>query len=59
MIEEIFVNSRSEVDFRPLMPTKEKISEKHKDKLCLSHNANSHMTTTCFDLKEEIEYLIR
>ena len=34
------------------------IPEKHKDKFCLFHNANNHMTATCFDLKDEIEYLI-
>ena len=35
------------------------VSEKHKDKFCLFHNANGHTTATCFDLKNEIEYLIR
>ena len=33
--------------------------EKHKDKFCLFHNAAGHTTATCFDLKDEIEYLIR
>ena len=32
--------------------------EKHKDKFCLFHNAAGHTTATCFDLKDEIEYLI-
>ena len=50
---------QSEVDFRPLMPIRGKIPEKHKDKFCLFHNANGHTTATCFDLKDEIEYLIR
>ena len=40
------------------MPIKGKTSEKHKDKFCLFHNANSHTISTCFDLKDEIEYLI-
>ena len=58
-IEEIFVNSRSEVDFRPPAPLRGKVPEKHKDKFCLFHNAAGHTTATCFDLKDEIEYLIR
>ena len=28
-------------------------------KFYLFHNANGHTTATCFDLKDEIEYLIR
>ena len=36
-----------------------KVPEKHKDKFCLLHNAPGHTTATCFDLKDEIEYLIR
>ena len=39
-IEKIFVNYRSEVDFRPPIPIKGKILEKHKDKLSLFHNVN-------------------
>ena len=35
------------------------ISEKHKEKFCLFHNAHGHMTATCFDLKDKIEFLIR
>ena len=35
------------------------MSEKHKDKFCLYHNAAGHTTAICFDLKDEIEYLIR
>ena len=58
-IEEIFVSSRSEVDFRPPTPLKGKVPEKHKDKFCLYHNAAGHTTATCLDLKDEIEYLIR
>ena len=50
---------RSEVDFRPLMLMKGKIPEKYKDKFCLFHNANGHTTAMCFDLKDEIEFLIR
>ena len=42
-IEEIFVSSRSEVDFWPLAPLKGKVSERHKDKFCLYHNATGHM----------------
>ena len=57
-IEEIFVTSRSEVDFRPPMPLKGKVSEKYKDKFCLYNNATGHTTATCFDLKDEIECLI-
>ena len=38
---------------------KGKVPEKHKDKLCLFHNSPGHTTVTCFDLKDEIEYLIR
>ena len=41
------------------MLIKEKILKKHKDKFCLFHNANGHTTAMCFDLKDEIEYLIR
>ena len=41
------------------MPLKGSIPEKHKDKFCLFHNANGHTTASCFDLKNEIEYLIR
>ena len=59
MIEEIFVNSQSEVDFRPPAPLKGKVLEKHKDKFCLYHNAAGHTTATCFDLKDEIGYLIQ
>ena len=33
--------------------------EKHKDKFCLYHNVAGHTTSTCFDLKDEIKYLIR
>ena len=32
--------------------------EKHKDKFCVFHNAAGYTTATCFDLKDEIEYLI-
>ena len=58
-IEEIFVNSQGEVDFRPPMPLKRKVLEKHKDKFSLFHNTAKHTTATCFDLKDEVEYLIR
>ena len=58
-IEEIFVNSRSEVDFQPLLPMKGKDPEKYKDKFCLFHNANNHTIAICFDLQDEIEFLIR
>ena len=58
-IEEIFVNSRSEVDFRPPQPLREKVPEKRKDKYCLYYNVSGHTTATCFDLNDEIEYLIR
>ena len=58
-IEEIYVNSQSEVDFRRPVPLKGKVLEKHKDKFCLFHNVVGHTTATCFDLKDEIEYLIR
>ena len=58
-IEEIFVNSQSEVDFRPQAPLRGKVLQKHKDKFCLFHNAGGHTTASCFDLKNEIENLIR
>ena len=58
-IEEIFVNSRSEVDFRPSLPKKGNVLEKHKDKFCLIHNTPGHTTVNCFDLKDEREFLIR
>ena len=45
-IEEIFVSSRSEVDFRPPALLKGKVPEKHKDKFCLYHNAARHTTAT-------------
>ena len=54
LIEEIFVNSRSEVGFQPPAPLKGKVLEKHKDKFCLYHNAAGHTTATCFDLMDEI-----
>ena len=38
---------------------KGKVSEKYKDKFCLFHNAGGYTTATCFNLKDEIEYLIR
>ena len=57
-IEEIFVNSRSEVDFRPPASLKGKVLEKHKDKFCLYYNAVDHTTATCFDLKDKMEHLI-
>ena len=38
---------------------KGKVPEKHKDKFCLFHNVAGHITATCFDLKDEIEYLLR
>ena len=38
---------------------KGKVPEKHKDKFYLFHNANGHTTATCFNLKDEIEFLIR
>ena len=59
LIEEISVNSRSEVDFRPPTPLKGMVLEKYKDKFCLYHNMFRHTTATCFVLKDEIEYLIR
>ena len=37
---------------------KEKVSEKHKDKFYLFHNAHNYTTATCFDLKDEIQFLI-
>ena len=40
------------------MSIKGKIPEKHKDKFCLFRNTNDHTTATCFNLKDEIEYLI-
>ena len=57
-IEEIFINSRSEIDFLPPLPMKGKLMEKHNDKFCLFHNSPGHTTATCFDLKDEIEHLI-
>ena len=50
---------QSEIDFRPPLPMKGKDLEKYKDKFCLFHNAHGHTTATCFDLKDEIEFLIR
>ena len=38
---------------------KRKVLERKKDKFCLFHNAPSHTTATCFDLKDEIEFFIR
>ena len=37
---------------------KENVSEKHKDKFWLFHNAHGHTTATFFDLKDEIEFFI-
>ena len=37
---------------------KGKVPEKHKNKFCLFYNANGQ-TAAYFDLKDEIEFLIR
>ena len=58
-IEEVFVSSRDEVSYPPTKPLKAKPSERNKEKFCLYHNTHGHTTSTCYDLKDEIENLIR
>ena len=58
-IEEIYVATQNREEYRPPRPLRSDATKRNQTKYCRFHRDRGHDTNDCWDLKDEIEALIR